>query len=112
MRKLHDPEEICPPSAFAAAGRPAGGRTDSEPGVGKLPGTPGPALRFDWADWLPYLEDQDVPEEQKRALIENLWAIVVAFVDLGWRIDPKPETGAALDLRAILTDTDTKKEDE
>lgn len=66
-----------------------------------------PALRFDWTDWLPYLEDQDIPEEQKRAFIETLWSIVVAFVDLGWQLNPKPEIcGAALDLKAILTATD------
>jgi len=65
---------------------------------------PVPALRFDWADWLPYLEDQDVPEEQKRVLIETLWGIVVAFVDLGWQLNTSPESsGEALDLKAILT---------
>jgi hypothetical protein len=65
---------------------------------------PVPALRFDWTDWLPYLEDQDVPDEQKRVLIETLWGIVVAFVDLGWQLNPDPEiAGEALDLKAILT---------
>lgn len=68
------------------------------------PHHPAPALRFDWTDWLPYLEDQDVPDEQKRELIETLWSIVVSFVDLGWQIKPASETcGGALDLKAILT---------
>jgi len=65
---------------------------------------PVPALRFDWTDWLPYLEDQDISEVDKRALIETLWSIVVAFVDLGWQLNPKPEVcGEVLDLKAILT---------
>ena len=71
---------------------------------------PVPALRFDWADWLPYLEDEDIPEDQKRALIETLWSIVVAFVDLGWQLNPKSEIGGeAFDLKAILTAIDTGK---
>lgn len=66
-----------------------------------------PALRFDWTDWLPYLEDQDIPDEQKRELIETLWSIVVAFVDLGWKLNPESEIcGEALDLKAILSSAD------
>lgn len=64
---------------------------------------PVPALRFDWTEWLPYLDDQDIPEEQKRELIETLWAIIIGFVDLGWRIDATHEIGGSqLDLKAIL----------
>lgn len=71
------------------------------------PSLPGPALRFDWINWLPYLEDQDIPEEQKRELIETLWSVVVSFVDLGWQLNPRPEfCGEALDLKAILTAAD------
>lgn len=70
-----------------------------------------PSLRFDWTDWLPYLEDQDVPEEQKRLLIEALWGIVVAFVDLGWQIKPEPEnSGNTFDLKAILSAVETEEE--
>jgi len=74
---------------------------------------PVPSLRFDWNDWLPYLEDEDIPEEQKRALIESLWSIVVAFVDLGWQLNPKPKfCGNEIDLKAILNAIDNgKKED-
>lgn len=65
---------------------------------------PAPALRFDWTDWLPYLEDQDIPEDRKRELIESLWSIVVSFVDLGWQVTSQPEfSGEVLDLKAILT---------
>jgi len=67
-----------------------------------------PSLRFDWTDWLPYLEDQDIPDEEKRALIETLWSIVVAFVDLGWQINSRQEIpGSGLDLKSILNAMDT-----
>jgi len=46
------------------------------------------ALAFDWQEWLPYFEDQDIPEAQKREMIETLWQIVVAFVDLGFEVHP------------------------
>ena len=62
-----------------------------------------PALRFDWTDWLPYLDQEDVPDDQKRALIESLWSIVLAFTDLGWNIKSSAEScGEALDLHAVL----------
>lgn len=63
-----------------------------------------PVLRFDWRDWLPYLEEEDIPEEQKREMIENLWLIVVAFVDFGWSVKSETqENEEHLDLKAILT---------
>ena len=62
-------------------------------------------LRFDWQDWLPYLEGES-PESDKRALIEALWSIVTAFVDLGWEVTGSAtgaETcGQPIDLKAAL----------
>ena len=52
------------------------------------PQTVPPVLRFDWRDWLPFFESEDVPEDQKRVLIETLWSIIIAFVDLGWQVQP------------------------
>lgn len=62
------------------------------------------ALRFDWQDWLPHFDDEDIPDNDKRAMIEALWSIVVAFVDLGWDITPdaKETCGQDLDLTALL----------
>lgn len=53
-----------------------------------------PVLRFDWRDWLLYFEDENIPEDQKRVLIETIWSIVVGFVDLGWSIAPSLESSA------------------
>lgn len=66
-------------------------------------GCAAPVLHFAWQDWLPYVESEDVPEEQKRQLIETLWSIVVAFVDLGWQVKDAPEScGQTLDLKTAL----------
>ena len=62
-----------------------------------------PALRFDWQDWLPFFEDEDIPLDQKRELIETLWSLVCSFVDLGYQLNPKQIIcGETLDLKAIL----------
>jgi len=102
MRKLYESHETGPPIS-RSAGTSRAGEAIGALGAGGPPGTSGPALRFDWTDWLPYLEGEDVSEEKKRELIETLWSVVVSFVDLGWRIDANPETGNTLDLHAILT---------
>ncbi|MEL6203369.1 MAG: hypothetical protein AAFR39_13535 [Pseudomonadota bacterium] len=72
------------------------------------------ALAFDWQEWLPYFEDQDIPEAQKREMIETLWQIVVAFVDLGFDLNPHQQAqnqssndaqesaGETFDLKAVL----------
>lgn len=62
-----------------------------------------PSLKFNWQDWLPYFEDTDIPETQKRELIETLWSLVLSFVDLGFDLSTTSETcGEAIDLKALL----------
>jgi len=63
-----------------------------------------PGLIFNFEDWLPYLDDQTIPESQKRELIETLWSIVIAFVDIGFEIKDAPSQsgGQDLDLRRAL----------
>ncbi|WP_417449543.1 hypothetical protein [Kordiimonas sp.] len=43
-----------------------------------------PAIDFD--AYLPYLEDEDIPEEQKRELIETLFGILMGFADIAFGI--------------------------
>ncbi|MEP3296774.1 MAG: hypothetical protein ABJO27_09905 [Pseudoruegeria sp.] len=69
------------------------------------PQTPG--LTFNWEDWLPYFEDTDIPETQKREMIETLWQIVVGFVDLGFELNPHQQAGQQncgqnFDLKTLL----------
>ncbi|WP_157063699.1 hypothetical protein [Phaeobacter sp. 11ANDIMAR09] len=52
------------------------------------PETAPPRLSIDWDAYLPFLENEDISEEQKRELIEALWSIMVSFVDLGFGIHP------------------------
>lgn len=64
---------------------------------------PKPSLHLNWQDWLPYLEEVEASEAEKRELIETLWSIMIAFVDLGWDIhDPEKTSGKDLDLTAAL----------
>ena len=66
-----------------------------------------PKVQFDWRDWLPYLAASDASEDQKRELIETVWAIVLTFVDLGWEVEAASEAsekncGQSFDLTAAL----------
>ncbi|WP_208348946.1 hypothetical protein [Pseudaestuariivita rosea] len=56
-----------------------------------------PKLTLDWEAYLPLLEDEDIPDDQKRELIETLWSIVVAFVDLGFGIHPVQQSCGELE---------------
>lgn len=57
-----------------------------DPLVETLP--PRPSLSIDWEVYAAMLEDSDMPLDQQRELIETLWSIVVAFVDLGFDLNP------------------------
>jgi hypothetical protein len=54
-------------------------RALSEKSVGALP--------LDVKKYQSHLEDFDMTEEQKLELLETLWSIMAAFVDLGFGID-------------------------
>ena len=47
-----------------------------------------PTLSVDWEAYGAMLDASDVPEGQKRELIETLWSIVTSFVDLGFGVHP------------------------
>ena len=62
-----------------------------------------PSLHCKWQDWLPYLEDQDLSEADKLELIETLWSLVVAFVDLGFGLTSDPiNCENSIDLKTLL----------
>lgn len=52
------------------------------------PKTAPPTLSIDWEAYLPFFEDDDIPDSEKQELIEALWSIVVSFVDLGFGVHP------------------------
>jgi len=39
------------------------------------------------AEFYPYLEDLNIPEDQRREFLETLWSIMVQFVSLGFGVD-------------------------
>jgi hypothetical protein len=51
-----------------------------------MEGYPG-SLEMDAAEWLPYVEEFDISEEQKIELLQMLWNIMSTFVDIGWGVD-------------------------
>lgn len=61
------------------------------------------AIRFDYREWLPYLADSDLSQDQKVELLNTLHAIVLSCVDLGFHLNPTQETcGEVIDLKAVL----------
>ncbi len=76
-------------------------------------------LTCDWQDWADFLGDVDATDTQKQQLVESLWSILLAFVDLGWDVGDtaKESCGQPLDLAAalravVLHSKDTKQEQE
>lgn len=54
-----------------------------------------PALSVDWDLYSSYLEESDASDEDKQALLETLFDIVLTFVDLGFRLHPLQQCGDA-----------------
>ena len=50
--------------------------------------TNNPTLRIDVDYFQSFLDDSTIPETQKRQYIEDIWSIVVSFVDLGFGVHP------------------------
>lgn len=44
------------------------------------------ALSLDVAKYQAYLDDTSIPDHRKKEMIDALWGIVVAFVDLGYQV--------------------------
>ena len=47
-----------------------------------------PSLSIDWEAYLPFFENEEISDDDKRELIGILWSIMVSFVDLGFGIHP------------------------
>ena len=52
------------------------------------PQTPRPVITFDAARYEHFLEEMGLSEDQKGAMLEALWSIIVGFVDLGFGVHP------------------------
>ena len=60
--------------------------TDTPPDFN--PETAPPTLTIDWDAYLPFFDDDDITDDDKRQMIEALWSIMVSFVDLGFGVHP------------------------
>lgn len=74
-----------------------------------------PALTLDVAYYQGFLDDETIPEDQKRQLIETIWTIVVTFVDLGFGIEPvqqviQTEADGKPDMTGDFEDAQSEKE--
>lgn len=52
----------------------------------------GNGVVFDVAKYLGYVEGEDMSDAEAKALLEAIWQIVVAFVDLGFGLHPVQQT--------------------
>lgn len=52
-------------------------------------------LTIDVAKYDAYLADADLTEVERRQVLEALWSIIVAFVDLGFEVHPAQTCGQA-----------------
>ena len=69
--------------------------TDSSFNEGDFPedGRPAkaqPVARFEPEKYWDCVEDFDLTDEQKTELLQTLWAIMSAFVELGWSVETVP----------------------
>lgn len=57
-----------------------------------------PTLHLDITLYQEIMDDASIPEDQKHELIENLWAIAVACVDLGLGLHPLQQACGQFEL--------------
>lgn len=63
-----------------------------------------PSLTVDWEAYGHFLDESDLTDEQKRELIETVWAIVVGFVDLGFKVkSPEKSCGQDFAVAAAIS---------
>lgn len=60
------------------------------------------ALQEDLREYLAFLDDTNLSEAQKIELLQTLWSIMSAFVDLAFGMDPVQQA-----LPSVATDQDT-----
>lgn len=62
-----------------------------------------PTLTVDVDKYQAMLDDSELTEEQKRRVLEDLWSIIVSFVELGFQVHPVQEVcgkGSLADVEA------------
>ena len=70
---------------------------------------PASALALDTDRYLPELEEFDITEDQKIEMLQTLWSLMRAFVDIGWGVDSIHHV--LPDLAAITSESDADEID-
>jgi hypothetical protein len=66
----------------------------------KPPNRP-PMLEIDLGCYKPLFDDPGISDEDKMALLEALWSIVISFAQIGWGVHPVQQAQAARKSREI-----------
>lgn len=75
-------------------------------------------LTFDPSPYLYHLAESDLTDEQKQALLTELWSLIIAFVDMGFGISPiqqamdkfpKKKTGLASGFSDVVKSKNNRK---
>ncbi|MBM9593945.1 hypothetical protein [Roseitranquillus sediminis] len=71
---------------------------------------PRPSVEIDTAKYQKYLDDPSLSEDQKEEIIQALWLIITAFVDLGFGVHPAQQVQEqeAGDQAALVLDEEGK----
>lgn len=64
-----------------------------------------PALVFDPAPYMEFLDDPELGEDQKVLLLGALWAVIADFINLGFRIHPVQQAIAERANCALASDS-------
>lgn len=67
---------------------------------------------FDAGKYRAHVDDLDLTEEEKLAFLQTVWSIMVAFVDLGFRVDSVTQILSAFAEASSNGDSDALKEKE
>lgn len=65
-----------------------------------------PSLTLDVERYNEILEDENIPEAQRRELLETLWSLVCELVWMGWEIHPAQQAEKACG-KAVINGADS-----
>lgn len=75
--------------------------------------SPTSSVRLDVSRYLHMIDDPALSDDQKRQMLEALWSIMVAFVDLGFGIHPVQQACGKVESRLASepgTDSDSSNQ--
>ncbi|MGJ8560123.1 MAG: hypothetical protein ACSHX3_07805 [Litorimonas sp.] len=69
-----------------------------------------PAIEFDPAEYVQYLDGMDLTDQEAKEILSVLWVMMVQFVDLGFDVDFQPRRASQIAIpSASITDSKADK---